>query len=63
VHNLSVRVGIAKFDDGWNVIVDLGGKVSVYEPTFATEAEAEAKALEAIEALGRRAVTSTEGSE
>ena len=50
-------VGVARFDDGWNVIVNIGGRVEVYDPTFATEVEAEAKAAEvskSLRALGRR---------
>jgi hypothetical protein len=43
---VQVRLGVARFDDGWNVIADIGGKRQVYDPTFATEAEAEAKAHE-----------------
>lgn len=40
------RVGIGKFDDGWNVVIELNGERLVFNPTYATEAEAEAKAVE-----------------
>lgn len=46
-----VRLGVAKFEDGWNVIADIGGRREVYDPTFDTEAEAEAKAHEVADAL------------
>jgi hypothetical protein len=42
-----VRVGVARFHDGWNVVVEFDGKRNVYDPTYATEAEALAKADEA----------------
>lgn len=41
------RTAVARFSDGWNVVVQFGDeKPQVYDPTFATEAEAEAKARE-----------------
>ena len=49
-----VRVGIAPFPDGWNVIVNLDGEITVYDPTFATEAEAEAKSREVAASLRER---------
>ncbi len=41
-----IRTGVARFADGWNVVVNFDGQVSVYDPTYATEAEAETKANE-----------------
>lgn len=41
-----VRTGVAQFDDGWNVVTVIDGKTKVYDPTFATEEEAEAVARE-----------------
>lgn len=46
-----IRVGIARFSDGWNVVAEIDGERSVYDPTFATEAEAEAKVAEVSAAL------------
>lgn len=40
VHPLRLRFGVARFDDGWNVVVEVDGSRRVYDPTFATEAEA-----------------------
>lgn len=51
---LRLRIGVARFPDGWNVVVDCGGQREVYDPTFATEAEAEAKARELSANLRRR---------
>lgn len=48
---LRIRVGIAEFADGWNVVLEHGGQRRVCDPTFATEAEAEAKAKELASAL------------
>lgn len=48
---LRVRVGVARFDDGWNVVVSYGGQVEVYDPTFPTEAEADAKRRELADAF------------
>lgn len=39
--NTRIQVGIARFSDGWNVISKVGEARSVYDPTYATEAEAE----------------------
>lgn len=50
---LRVRTGIARFDDGWNVVVEFDGARNVYDPTYATEAEAWAKARE-VAAVFRR---------
>lgn len=49
-----IRTGIARFPDGWNVVVNVDGDVKVYDPTFATEAEAEAKAREVARAMRAR---------
>ena len=57
-----IRVGVGRFSDGWNVIVDKGEGIETYEPTFATEAEAEAKAKEVSETI-RRAMTAEPGVE
>jgi hypothetical protein len=51
--DVRVRVGVARFDDGWNVIVSCDGVITVYDPTFPTEAEAQAMAAKAGEAIGR----------
>lgn len=48
-----IRTGIAQFDDGWNVVVEFDGDRKVYDPTFATEAEAEARADELAASLRR----------
>lgn len=45
------RTGIRRFPDGWNVVVEIDGQQRVYDPTFATEAEAEAKATETAAAI------------
>lgn len=41
-----IRTGIAFIDGEWHVIQNVNGEVRVYDPPFATEAEAEAKADE-----------------
>lgn len=43
---LRIRVGVRCYPDGWNVVVEMNGKQKVYDPTYATEAEAVAKAEE-----------------
>lgn len=53
-----VRTGVARFPDGWNVVVEVDGKRSVYDPTFATEAEAVAKAAEVAAVFRRQGVES-----
>lgn len=52
---LRVRVGICAFPDGWNVVVDWDGVKRVYDPTYADEAEAVAKAREVADAFRGRA--------
>lgn len=49
--HLRIRVGVARFDDGWNVIAEINGRKEVYDPTYATEAEAEAKAADLSRAI------------
>lgn len=49
-----VRIGIMRFSDGWNVIVDKGNGIEVYDPTFATEAEAQAMADKASANIRKR---------
>jgi hypothetical protein len=44
VSYLHLRIRVAQFSDGWNIVVECNGKPSVYDPTYATEAEAEAQA-------------------
>lgn len=46
MNGYQLRIGVARFPDGWNVVSEIDGGVRVYDPTFATEAEAEAKARE-----------------
>lgn len=46
-----IRTGVARFDDGWNVVVEFDGQRKVYDPTYATEAEAEAKANEVARSM------------
>ena len=44
---IRVRHGVMLDDDGWRVTREIDGNREVYDPPFATEAEAEAKANEA----------------
>lgn len=53
----NVRVGVAEFNDGWNVVVDWDGDVKVYDPTYATEAEARGQASRTVAELRRVAAT------
>jgi hypothetical protein len=53
--SIQVRTGIARFSDGWNVVVEIDGEPTVWDPTFATEAEAEAKRAEMSAYLRRQA--------
>jgi hypothetical protein len=46
VRPVRIRTGVARFDDGWNVVIEFDGRRKVCDPTFTTEAEAEAKAQE-----------------
>lgn len=57
---VSVKVGVARFDDGWNVVVDLGGQRRVYDPTVSTEAEALALASK-VSAAFRSAMPDSTG--
>lgn len=48
---IRLRTGIARFDDGWNVVVEVDGVRSVYDPTCATEDAAELLATEAAKQI------------
>lgn len=45
------RIGVAEYEDGWNVVIQIGGNMMVFDPSFPTEAEAAAKADEVRDAL------------
>lgn len=40
--DLRVRFGVGRFPDGYNVVIEVDGRPIVFDPTFATEAEAQA---------------------
>lgn len=55
---LRIRTGVMRFDDGWNVIVRWNDDPPlVYDPTYATEAEAEAKAVEVARMIREKTAT------
>ena len=47
-----LRIGVSRWADGWNVAVEVNGKVRIYDPTFPTEAEAWEKARAVHHNLG-----------
>lgn len=52
VQAMVISTGVARFDDGWNVVLrDPSGELLVFDPTFPTEEEAMAKAKEITGAL------------
>jgi hypothetical protein len=57
--SVHVKIGIARFPDGWNVVVEYNGQPRVYDPTFATEAEAEERARDAALVLRQFGATET----
>lgn len=56
-----VRLGVARFDDGWNVVIEFDGKRQVYDPTVPTEQDALAL-LPAVRRALRNAVASVDGA-
>lgn len=51
---IRIRTGVSRWGDGWNVIVEVNGKKSVYDPTYATEAECQEAADRASDVLRER---------